>query len=477
MNEPKNEIVENKEPEPIIEHISQPFIVDSYYVDQINSSNNSKFKKYIRRKRINGHFFIPKTPITFLNWLKTKLSTIPINKKDNSSHIGYINDNIYFLHNPVKVPPPPKDWDILFFNGNVSKYEYSHENNNVYWCKGTITQSDNFVININKLFDIISKISINKDFNLEWITKNTNSFIITQYYFVDNIQTSVYKDLTKHNDYTTKNNKNSDYEKRTHSLLDKYMKTEIDVLKKIEKTEIKNHSTKISFITVIEDPNTFYHTILQYNLINYPNSEMIIIDYKNLEMKIKRLLKTNSERFKLVKVNNVDLKNKYSDTFGEHIPLGFLLNSSIQLCLGNIVIPLLDGYTYNIESLQDMINNFILSNKECFIGLNNSGFNLNKSSVSLKEKQHFSISNFIFTINFWKMNSFDELCSDTKTLIYKFIKDRKSLVRFYESSLWNFKFNFDKKSIEETEKIQFPFSVHKLLKESYIVMYDKFSKK
>ena len=436
----------------------QPFIVDYFYFSNLNS-RMEKIKKYFRSKKLLGHFDIqnynPKGDllINFYNWLVKKNNTKIKKNYSDSKHLGYINDQIYLYHNPVKIPPPPSDWDILCLNGQVSKYNYSDYKNNVYWCNADIHSSDTFIINFNNLEAIISKIKIVLDKNKQSELKSLfdldlKTFIITQYYFTQNSLDSVEKNKSNIKDALLRNALKTGYYKNTDELLFK-----LNDIKNISETEFNETFTKykrffnknntllptVSFIVPLTDPNTFWFNVILFNTITYPKKEMVIIDFLDLESKIKRIIQ-NDTRFKLIKLtipkDRLDLNNK--------IPMGYVINSGVKCSTGGIMINCLNNNYYNANNFDSLIYNFLISNKECFIGTKLNKVNLLQNFNITENSEKYTLANFIFTKDFWKIHSFDELEDNQNALIYNFIKDRKNLISFYPSKLWNLNFIFSK---------------------------------
>jgi hypothetical protein len=437
---------------------SAPFIVDHFYFSNLNC-RMEKVKKYFRKKKLLGHFDVQNHNIKgdllidFYNWL-IKKRDIKIRKNYDSKHLGYINDQIYLYHNPVKTPPPPADWDILCLSGEVLKYNYSYYQNNVYWCKADMNSSNTFVINFNNLDSILIKIkkvldenkeySLNTIFNLDFKT-----FIVTQYYFTQNYLNSVEKNKSNIKDALLRNALKTGYYKKTDELLNA-----VDGIKSISENEFKETFLKykkffsknknilptVSFIVPLTDPNTFWFNVILFNTITYPKKEMIIVDFLDLESKIKRIIQ-NDTRFKLIKLS---IPKDRQEATNNKIPMGYIINSGIQCSNGGVIVSCFDKNYYNANNFDSLIYNFLISNKECFIGTKLATVNLLQNYNISEKSEKYNLSNFIFTKDFWKIYSFDELEDNQNSLIYNFIKDRKNLISFYPSQLWNLNFILSK---------------------------------
>ena len=454
---------------PRVKEKSEPFIVDCFYFE--NTGNRmEKVKKYFRRKKLMGHFDVQENNnenaenlTSFYKWLLKQRKT---KKKTHSKHLGYINDQLYLYHNPVKTPPPPPEWDILCFNGNIEKYYYSDNKNNVYWCKADVISSNTFVLNFDNIDAIIEKVKVcieKQEFvPLEKLFKlDFNIFIITQYYFTHNSVNSVEKNKSNIKDNLLRDTLKIGYYKQTNEFLSKLRNdcsiinyTEQDMADTFNKynsyfNKHDNLLPTVSFVVPLTDPNTFWFNIMLFNKVKYTKKEMIIVDYLDLESKIKRLIQKDA-RFKLIKLSIPEDRKAKNDK----IPMGYILNGAIQNAKDGIIVNCFDNNYYNEQNLNLIIVNFLMSNKECFIGSELFQLNLFNNKISKKE-QEYNLSNFIFTKDFWRMYSFDELEDNHNALMYNFIKDRKNLTAFYPSGLFNMQFVLKQNQLENETETKF----------------------
>ncbi len=409
------------------------FTVDKFFFESVNKDKNQfeKTLKYIRKKNLKNHFHVKKEDENLYNWLLSNFNVLK--GKNDLKHLGYINDNVYIVHNPVNLPDAPDDWDILCVNGEILEYDYSKSNG--FWVKSVMKNSNTFVINYEKLIYVLSvfceygKIKNKEQSFFEFLSRKLSVYVITQYYFTENLNNSVEKDKTKNKDLT-------EYYKSNEDLMDTIKFEVKSALQFAPKNYTLSGYPKISFIIPLNNHVNFYHTILLLNQLNYLNYEIVVVDYLNNEKKVKELLKSQASKIRLIQINPVDYTKKYGDLKDKKIPMGFLLNSAIKCCNSDLIFPIFPDRHYNIHIVEDLIKNYLFSNKECFIGKNFKSYNLNDGLIYDYKEKNICLSTFFFTSKFWLSYTFDESCDNEKTLIYKFIKDRLNLVCFYNSSEW-----------------------------------------
>lgn len=411
------------------------FYVDQMYVDNVNKENQSaynKILKYVKKKELHNNFYTPKENETFMKWLFSNINT-------KTKSLGYINDNVYIVHNPINLPQAPKDWDILCVNGEILKYDFSDENNSIYWVRSVLRNSNTFIINSEKLLSILTTVQIikrnidsEKTF-FEILSTKLKTFIITQYFFTENIDNSVEKDKT-----ISKNKDYSEYYKANSLLMDKSIENiNINQLNFAPKDYVMTGFPKISFIIPLDNYVNFFHNFLLTSQLNYLNFEIIVVDYLNYEKKVKHLLKLHASKVRFIQISPIEYSKKYGNLKDKKIPLGFIFNSAVKSCQGEIIFPFFPDKHYNIENVENLVKNYLFSGKECFIGKNLKKYNL-KDGLVYNSDKNISLSNMFFTQKFWLSYTFDESCDDEKTLIYKFIKDRLNTICFYDSLEWCF---------------------------------------
>lgn len=435
-----------KEKNPIPQ--TQPFIVDRFYFHN-SSAQFVKVQKYFRRKKLAGHFEEKKSGSLkeFLKWIESQYKVSKALNKFNkhlveNKHIGYISDQIFLEHNPVKVPPPPvqlveeddiylQNWDLLAFNGEISKYSNCVPES-TYWCKATLLNSDCFVLNYNKIPSIIEKMNeiLKKceSATIQDIFKlNLETFVVSQYYFVHNSKTSVQKCKERITDSVQFQKVVNKYNIECSKML-KQLTIDHSVCEK-QKDLPDKLLPKVSLIMILTDANTAFHNLVAFNQIDYPKLELIVLDYKKIERKIKHLY-NKDKRIKIVQLENKD---------DSDIPYGYLLNAAIKSTVGDIIVNFSNGNYYNAQNFKDLIVSFMLSNKDVFIGNpdDNLVYDFRKERTYQKQNSSFSIHNMVFLKKIWERYSFDERENDQDSLIFNFIKDRLSLCSTYNSFFWN----------------------------------------
>lgn len=428
------------------------FNIDKMYVDCIHKDRIAfnRIVKYSRKKDLSNHFYIPKENESFFKWLLSN-----VNSKSKYKHLGYINDNVYIVHNPTNLPQAPENWDILCVNGEILQYDFSDKDNNIYWVRSTLKNSNTFIINSDRILEILTTMQIvsrsvdqERSF-FEVLSEKLKTFVITQYFFTENYTNSIEKDKT--------NSKNKDYT-NYHKLNSDLMNNVIDTapVKSLDFAPPDYALTgfpKISFIIPLSSYANFHHNFLLLSQLNYLNYEIIVIDYLNYENNVKHLLKLHANKVRFIEINPVDYSKKYGDLKNKKIPLGFMLNSAVKSSQGDIIFPFFPDKHYNIENVEFLVKNYLFSNKECFIGKNLKNYNI-KDGLVYDSLENFSFSNMFFSQKFWLTYTFDESCDDEKTLVYRFIKDRLNTVNFYESSNWCYNV-ISSDSISDGKKIDF----------------------
>ena len=408
------------------------FCIDKLYVENLHTDKFyfERIVKYARKKNLTANFYIPKAEENFYNWL------LNCAKKPHG-HLGYINDNVYIVHNPLNLPDAPKDWDILCVNGEVSSYDFSDENNNVYWVRSRLKNSNTFIINGEKLLNILTVFQMimidsrNKSSFFERLSSQLKTFVITQYFFTENTSTSVEKDKTK-----SKNKDWTEYYAENSKFMDKLMVSHPAApLDYAPKDYVLTGYPKISFVIPLYNFANFHHNFLLLSQLNYLNYDIIVVDFMGYEKKVKHLLKAHANRVRLIEINGVDYSKKYGE-INKKIPLGFIFNSAIKSCKADVIFPFFPDRHYNIQEVERLVVNYLFSKKECFIGKDLKSYNVSDNKIYNYTQRDLCLSNMFFSQKFWLCYPFDESCDDEKTMIYKFIKDRLNLVHFYNSSEW-----------------------------------------
>lgn len=412
------------------------FNINKMYVDSIHKDKTAfnRIVKYSRKKDLDDCFYIPKEHESFFKWLLSN-----VNSKSKYKHLGYINDNVFIVHNPTNLPQAPENWDILCVNGEILQYDFSDKDNNIYWVRSILKNSNTFIINSDRLLEILTTMqivsrSVDQDRSFfEVLSEKLKTFVITQYSFTENYSNSVEKDKTnsKNKDYTN-------YYKLNTELMDKVIDSiPVNSLDFAPKDYVLTAFPKISFIVPLTNYANFHHNFLLLSQLNYLNYEIIVIDYLKYEKHVKHLLKLHANKVRFIEINPVDYSKKYGDLKDKKIPLGFMFNSAVKSSQGDIIFPFFPDKHYNIENVESLVKNYLFSGKECFIGKNLKNYNV-KDGLVYDSLENFSFSNMFFTQKFWLTYTFDESCNDEKTLVYKVIKDRLNTVGFYESSEWCF---------------------------------------
>lgn len=310
--------------------------------------------------------------------------------QNNETDIGIICDNMYILPNNNLIYKFPRDWQVLFNQYDIDKYNFENVENNMYWVSSKVLSSYNFIINKSIIYNV--REWLNKQKHLDWKSiiahLNTyNTYIMTQY-----IQ--------------------SDTRARLNGLEELKLDNANNTLN-INKYE---YLPSISLIYPIQDQNNIATVIYTFFKLNYPRDklELVILDSLDSDKYFKGIIPQDS-RIQIIK-----LDNKKGD-----IPLGWMLNTGVKYSKKDICGLLLDTCYYSFDYIKTMVNNLL------------EGDNLEIITNG-------DLSHLLFTKNAWKTYSFNE--SGDK-LLYYFLYNRQNITRKCETKPYSEELN--KFSIEE----------------------------
>ena len=135
--------------------------------------NNIKIFRGVYKKR-NGK----------LGCLTSHLKLIKKAKKENMDNILIMEDDCIFISDPNKIPEFPKDYNMLYFGGNVSSLNEKYEEKKD-WIRANMFTTHCYLINKNIYSILIKVIEENKDKAIDVIYKdyihpNYNCYILNK---------------------------------------------------------------------------------------------------------------------------------------------------------------------------------------------------------------------------------------------------------------------------------------------------------
>lgn len=458
------------------------FIVNNYiYIHGENINNAKKTRRKLKKININIDSFDIKNysdnlTKTIYNDIKLKLKY-----KKNIEYLGVITDNNVIIHNITRLPPQPKTWDILCCEADVSLHRYTSDLNNVYWCNTEINDSRHMILNLNSknVLNSLKKMSKWDDFIKE-INKTCKIFTITQHALSERVEKYIEHKQIRVKDSKIKSEKINEYNKLCKDELLKVQKNinklsidQINLLSRdfdkytndLNYEENYNLLPSVSIICIPTTSDLFFHLLHSFLKLDYPidKLQLIIIDTSDLEKKIKRYLPEDS-RIKLINISQKTDKNKYTD-----IPLGYKLNIGCKYAENDLIFHMFDTNHYIISNFKTVIKTFIKLNKNDMLISYDTAYYINEKSYI---NDICSIKNMLYTKKFWEVTIFEETCNDEYVLLYKFLKNKISLVTSIPFIYFSFdyisnNYNGDGKVID--------FNLEKLLDENTKTSYKAFT--
>jgi hypothetical protein len=381
-------------------------------------------------------------------------------KKKHTSELGIILDTNVIVHDITYVPQFPNKYDILCLESELESYKKDN-NKSLYWTPTNIISTGNFIIkgsSIEKVLDIIKSSK-----NMLEFYKSLNKldiYTITQTHFSEKEKHYIHDPLVINKTLTEED------------IMQYDSKLSLEFYKKFQDLDLKVdgkqlHSLnlptdklpKVSLICPFTDKNKFFHSLLTFLRFDYPRHllELVIVDDTNSE---KELNLPEDKRIRLININNTQGTDS--------LPLGYKLNVGIKHASNEIIFHLFDTNIYTLN-LKDIVSHLILSNKECIMSVDTGLHNTN-SVTKLPD-----LANCIYTKDFWKKCSFEELSHNfiiNSDLTYKWISYRSKEVSFLPFVYMSFKLTNEKQSkniFVECKQCPFNLSnlVDKKIKESF----------
>jgi hypothetical protein len=344
----------------------------------VRSNSNLKNYKRIKRK-CNKKYIYVKNEETYLEKFKKIIKS-----HSSNDSVGIVCDNVYLFGDQYSLPDFPNQWSVLFNNYTIKSYDYKNEYNNTYWVSSKTLTSYDFILH----HSIIQNLKEHLDKFDKWsellVFLNTyeNTFTLTQY------------PLSEKNDKIyNEESELCDSEIEQVSCLDLFNSYPIK-----QRNELL---PSISLICPLTSSEFMSNVIFSFLKLNYPRHklELLIVDTKNSDKEIKKLLPDDS-RIKLIKIDNVG-KDK------DDVSLGYMFNTAVKYGSKELIAVYLDNIVYNSDYLFNLVTSFLMSKAEGIYS---------------------SIETLIFTKSLWKTMSFVENTNNKKELLYNFLYMRTNVV-------------------------------------------------
>lgn len=339
-------------------------------------------------------------------------------KKKHVSEYGIILDTNVIVHDITYIPLPPKTYDILCLESELESYKNVHEKS-IYWTPTNIINTGNFIINGSSIDKILNIIKSSKNINHFYKNlNNINIFTITQTHLSEKEKNYIHDPLIINKKLTEQDIINYD-SKLSKEFYNKFQNLNLTPDKLHYKYIQNTLLPKISLICPFTNKNKLFHTLLTFLKLDYPQNllELIIIDDTNSE---KDLNLPEDKRIKLININNTN------DT--DNLPLGYKINVGVKHSTHNIIMHFFDTNIYTLN-FKKLISHFILSNKSCMTSIDTGIYNNNLNDIIKLP----DLANCIYTKDFWKKLSFEEISHNFITnsdLTYKWLSYRHKEISF-----------------------------------------------
>lgn len=429
-------------------------------------NKSSKNAKRIRRKLLKKNVYKLFTVNTYNNFEDdsvTLLSKYIESMFEKNEHIGFISDNNVLLANIQLLPPLPLEWDILCLDSLIEDYEFNDDQNNIYWCRSQISNTNNLIINrdkIRKVYSILKTVktwsgfidALNDNMSIYTVTQNTLSEPTNNHVEAPNI---------------TKNMTTSDQEQslktteyKCAAVLQNFKYCVTKELCEEKQQQLPN----ISLLTIISDTHKFFNVLYTFLKLDYPREklELVIVDDQDMEKKIKGLLPDD----KRIKIVNLTQKKK-----GE-VPLGYKLNMGVKYSTHDVIFHFFDKSFLISNNFKPLVNTFMASKKDALMSCDTGFYDMSeKYSYNLKVP---NLSTCMYTKNFWKTNSFSDYQTSPIVLAYKFIKNRILAITFVPFVKLSFNVECDSnyKNKQKVNMTKLPFNLMTLVQDNQLESFN-----
>jgi len=374
----------------------------------IHKRNKKKLSKKHLFKKLKFELIKYNNDSNILECLKKYLINA---RKQHVQSCGVILDTNIIIHDITYIPPTPSKYDILCLESELQSYKTSSDktlgektlgNNpsDLYWVAANILNTGNFIINGGSIDKVLHIIDNSKTLDEFYQKMNTlNIYSITQYQFSEKEKNYVHDPLVINKSLTSKDILAYDKELST-EFYNKFQNINIHVDKVTNKILKSDILPKISLICPFTTKELLFHNILTFLRLDYPRHllELVIINDTKLE---KELNLPEDSRIRLLNINNT-----HSEDSNERLPFGYKLNVGVKHATNELIMHFFDTSNYNLN-LKHVVSQFILSNKNCLLSRDIGIYQkeLQKSSRILLP----DLSNCIYTKDFWRKCSFEEI--------------------------------------------------------------------
>jgi|LakMenEpi03Aug12_release.lakeMendotaPanAssembly.Ray.scaffolds.fasta_scaffold117297_3 hypothetical protein len=423
----------------------------------IHKRNKKKLSKRHILKRVNFEFVKYTQEDKLLDTLSKALLSA---KKHRANEYGVIFDTNIIVHDITYIPAVPDKYDILCLESELDSYKKSGDNS-LYWTPTNILSSGNFIINGSSIDKVLEIIKSSKDTTQFY--KNLNKlhiYTVTQVHFSETEKHYIHDPLVINKKLSEQDI--LQYEsKLANEFYDKFVSLNLPV-DKLQTIHIKHELLpKISLICPFTDKAKFFHTLLSFLKLDYPQHllELVIIDDSKSEKQL------NLPQDKRIRLINIDNKNKNNDT----LPFGYKLNIGVKHSSNELILNFFDTNNYNLN-LYKLVSHFILSQKQCVMSIDTGLYNKNLGNGHQAKLP--DLANCLYTKDFWRKCSFEEISHNfliKSDLVYKWIFYRHKETSFLPFVYMSFKLVEDTTVFIPTNECQFNLStlVDKKIKESY----------
>lgn len=453
--------------------MSSKTLLNSTYINNylFLYNKSSKNAKRIRRKLLKKNVYKLFTVNTYNNFEDdsvTLLGKYIESMFEKNEHIGFLSDNNVLLANIQLLPPLPLEWDILCLDSLIEKYVFSDGQNNIYWCRSQISNTNNLIINRNKIRKVYSILktvktwsgfidALNDNMSIYTITQNTLSEPTNNHVEAPNIT----KNMTKSDQEQSL--KNTEY--KCAAVLQNFNYCITKQLC-VEKQRLPN----ISLLTIISDTNKFFNVLYTFLKLEYPREklELVIVDDQDMEKKIKGLLPDD----KRIKIVNLTQKKKGEEGGLSLLPLGYKLNMGVKYCTHDVIFHFFDTSFLISSNFKPLVNLFMDSGKDALMSCDTGLYDMSeKYSYNLKVP---NLSTCMYTKNFWKTHSFSDYQTSPIVLLYKFIKNRVPAITFVPFVKLSFivecDYNYKNKQMVNMTKL--PFNLMTLVQDNQLESFN-----
>lgn len=406
-----------------------------FYKNEDSNIHKKNKKKLSKRHILRTSQFEFIKYIEDSNILQSLIKYLQNIRKQHPPQVGIIFDTNIIIHDITYVPEFPNKFDIVCLESQLESYKKTSDKS-LYWTPTNILSSGNFIINGGSIDKVLQLAKTCKSLNELFPKLNDlNVFTITQHHFSEKEENHIHDPLVVNKKLTEQDILEYDT-KLSNEFYNKFqtLNIELDNLKIIQ---IKDDLLpKISLVCPFTDKSKFFHTLLTFLRLDYPRHllELVIVDDSKSENDMNL---PEDSRIRLININN-------SKEPGVPLPLGYKLNIGVKHASHNLIMHFFDTNNYSLQ-LRNLVSHFILSNKQCIVSKDTGIYNNESFSINIPD-----LSNCLYTKDFWKKCSFEELSHKlfiNCDLSYKWLSYRIKEVSFLPFVYMSFKIQTNKDNV------------------------------